>query len=102
MPLVAALIVLFALAISSDNPVNEVARLLRLCDRKNAPGLSSGELTRLPVASRNCSLPMSLWIAVKANSAVRDAEGSIVFDICQPHAARLVLAAVHAQISNHR
>src|SRR5436305_2543906 len=54
MPLFAAWMVLMPVDIASSRAPRSLARLLKPCDVKKLVGLSSAELTRLPVASLVC------------------------------------------------
>src|SRR3954469_10466262 len=54
MPLFAAWMVLMPVDIASSRAPRSAARLLKPCDVKKLVGLSSAELTRLPVASLVC------------------------------------------------
>src|SRR5205085_5043268 len=54
MPLFAAWMVLMPVDIASSRAPRSLARLLKPCDVKKFVGLSSAELTRLPVASLVC------------------------------------------------
>ena len=59
MPLSAASMVLMPFSMESSSALRSLARLVRPDDVKKLTGLSSAELTFLPVASRFCVTPIS-------------------------------------------
>src|SRR5215204_2737268 len=71
MPLSAASIVLIARDMESNRPLRSEAWLLSDAAVKKLVGLSSAELTRLPVARRTCVAEIKLAVRCNCNRLVR-------------------------------